>query len=98
MAWTRTQLERSYVCNLQMLKFFRKRKGWSQQQLCEQANVSVRVVSKAETGTPISTASIDKFSLALTTPEHTVFPEDLISQPLESVSYTHLTLPTNREV
>lgn len=83
MAWTRTQLERSYVCNLQMLKFFRKRKGWSQQQLCEQANVSVRVVSKAETGTPISTASIDKFSLALTTPEHTVFPEDLISQPLE---------------
>ena len=83
MAWTRTQLERSYVCNLQMLKFFRKRKGLSQQQLCDDADVSVRVVIKAETGTPISTASIDKFAPALSTPEHTVFPEDLISHPLE---------------
>ncbi|WP_148618611.1 helix-turn-helix domain-containing protein [Mariniblastus fucicola] len=64
-----------------MLKFFRKRKGWSQQQLCEAADVSVRVVCKAETGAAISTTSIDKFSTALSMPEHEVYPEDLISDP-----------------
>ena len=83
MAWTTTQLERSYVCNVQMLKFFRKQMGWSQQQLCEEAKVSIRVVSKAETGIAVSTGSIDKFAVALSTPQQLVFPEDLISFPLE---------------
>lgn len=83
MTWTKTNLARSYACNVQMLKFFRKRKQWSQSQLCEQADVSVRVVSKAERGTAISTGSIDKFATALSTQNHTVFPEDLISHPRE---------------
>ena len=64
-----------------MLRYLRKRKQWSQKQLCEQADVSVRVVSKAERGTAVSSASIDKFATALSTQEHTVFPEDLISFP-----------------
>ena len=57
--------------------------SWSQQQLCEEAKVSIRVVSKAETGIAVSTGSIDKFSTALSTPHHAVFPEDLISYPLD---------------
>jgi len=97
MAWTRTNLERSYVCNVQMIKFFRKRKGWSQQQLCEQADVSVRVVSKAEAGTAISTGSIDKFATSLSIPNHTVFPEDLVSRPRDLAKRFVSALHINKE-
>ena len=83
MAWKETDLKRSYVCNREMLKFFRERKGWSQQQLCDQSGVSVRVVSKGEAGNPISNGSIDKLATAFSIPEYVVYPEDLISHPTE---------------
>jgi len=83
MTWTRTDLKRSYVCNQGMLKFFRERRTWSQQQLSEHSGVSVRVVSKAEAGETVSKSSIDSFAGALSTAEHEIFPEDLISFPRE---------------
>lgn len=83
MPWTWEKLERSYVCNQDVLKFFRHRKRLSQQQLCDQSGVSVRVVSKAEAGATIATSSIDKLATALSLPNQEVFPEDLITFPLE---------------
>ncbi len=48
-----------------------------------QSGVSVRVVSKAEAGAAVSTSTIDKFAFVLSTAKHEVFPEDLISYPVE---------------
>lgn len=84
MGWSQENLKRGYVCNHELVKFFRKIKGWPQQHLAEVAVVSVRVVCKAESGESISTASIEKLANALSRPNQTVHPEDLISFPIET--------------
>ena len=95
MNWERTDLKRSYICNRDILKFFRERKDWSQQKLAEETGLSVRVVSKAEAGHAISTASIAAIAAELSVESGLVFPEDLISFPLELIKqfidalYTH---------
>lgn len=83
MNWQQSNLQRSYVCNRELIKFFRKRLGWSQQQLSNESEISVRVISKAETGESIATSSIERLASTLSVQNHMVYPEDLISRPLE---------------
>jgi len=83
MNWTRTDLQRSYVCNREVLKCFRERKTWSQRQLADESGVSVRVITKAEAGQSIATSSIARLADALKTENQVVFPEDLISFPID---------------
>ena len=83
MSWTRENLNRSYVCNRELLKFFRERKSWSQQELSDQSSTSVRVICKAEAGESIATASIARLAEALSIADHVVYPEDLISYPVD---------------
>lgn len=81
--WTRKNLDRSYPCNAAMVKFFRRRKNWVQQQLAEHSGLGLRAIGKAESGSNVSTRSIAKLAAALSGPEQTVYPEDLISFPSE---------------
>jgi transcriptional regulator with XRE-family HTH domain len=83
MNWKRTNLERSYICNRDLIKFFRERMGWSQQQLSIESDVSVRVISKAEAGESIATASIARLAAVFAINGSPVYPEDLISNPVE---------------
>ena len=83
MIWEQTNLKRSYVCNRELIRFFRERRGWSQQQLSSESEVSVRVISKAEAGESIATGSIDRLATALSDRNHTIYPEDLISYPVK---------------
>ena len=81
--WELDQLKKSYACNSDILMFFRTRRGFSQQKLAERTDLSVRVISKAEAGQAISNGSVAKIAGALRTNAQEVFPEDLISFPLE---------------
>ncbi len=83
MSWSLEDVRRSYVCNQGLLKFFRERKGWSQQQLASESGVSVRVICKVEGGESVSAKSIERIATALCCEDRVVYPEDLISYPVE---------------
>ncbi|MEW4486582.1 helix-turn-helix transcriptional regulator [Thalassoglobus sp. JC818] len=66
-----------------MLKHFRERLGWTQAELAKKAGYSERLVSKAESGKAISKKTIEHLAEAVSTPTNVVFPEDLISDPVQ---------------
>lgn len=83
MAWTKRDLERSYSCNPELFAFLRKHRGWTQAQLAHYAGYSKRLISKAEAGEPIRAQAISDLAEALSMPDEPVYPEDLISDPVE---------------
>ena len=81
--WTKKDLKRSYACNMDLLLQLRERRGWTHAELAKEVGYSVRLLSKAESGKPISTLAIDSLAEAFSTPEETIYPEDLISDPVK---------------
>jgi transcriptional regulator with XRE-family HTH domain len=83
MAWQVTPNDRSFCCNRELLATIRKSRGWTQQQLANASGYSERLIRKAEAGNSISADTIADIAEALSQPDRTIFPEDLISDPLE---------------
>jgi len=69
---------RSYPCNAELLNFLRERRGWTQFEFAAIAGYSERLINKAESGRPISTAAIEILAETLSTPDAPVYFEDLI--------------------
>lgn len=46
-------------CNSELLKSLRRQLGWTQEDLAVQADLSVRVIAKAEAGKPVATRTIE---------------------------------------
>jgi transcriptional regulator with XRE-family HTH domain len=82
MPWEATNLRKSYVCNPELLRFVRERRGWTQRELAVAAGYSERLVSKAESGRSISATAVADLAEALSSETHPVFPEDLVSDPV----------------
>lgn len=83
MPWIKKGLKRAYACNADLVLHLRERRGWTQFQLAGAAHLSERLISKIESGKPISTRAIDMLATALSLSEEPVYPEDLISDPLK---------------
>ena len=83
MAWNQRSLRRAYACNTKLLQYFRERRGWTQAELAKIAGYSERLISKAESGGSISTATIANLADALSSSFQKVYPEDLISDPVQ---------------
>ena len=79
MAWTSTDLARSYPCNMRFLKQCRENRNWTQKQLAQRAGYTERLIRKAESGRNISVGTIDDLATALSTTEQQIFPEDMIT-------------------
>lgn len=82
MAWTTSDPARSYRCNVDLLTFLRKRKGWTQAELAQHSGYSKRLICKAESGGQISAQAIDDLAESLSTAEDRIYPEGLISDPV----------------
>lgn len=82
MAWTRTELKRSYPCNPDLIKFLRERKKWSQKRLAKESGYCERLICKAESGGNIASATIEVLAKTLSDNGMQIFPEDLISDPI----------------
>jgi transcriptional regulator with XRE-family HTH domain len=74
---------RSARINRQRLVSLRKYKGWTQVQLAEAAGYSERLVIKAESGAPISLATIADLARALSTETSPVTAADLLRTTVE---------------
>lgn len=98
MGWTKRELKQSFQCFGSQIKYLRKRKGWSQEQLVEFSGYSVRLISKAETNGRIALATLIDLAQALSTDSETVEPEQLIFDPVRIAKYiTHATYVLQRE-
>lgn len=83
MAWKTKPAKRSYACNPEAFTFARDRAGLTQAQLAKLAGYSERLITKAESGRPISAATVADLADALSSDDHPVHPEDLVSDPLQ---------------
>jgi transcriptional regulator with XRE-family HTH domain len=67
--------------NSQFLKLQRNEAGWTQEQLAAHADLSVRVIAKAESGQPVSRRTVLALVGALQGAGITIDPEDLTLHP-----------------
>lgn len=81
MAWNKKELQRSVCCDRRLVQI-RKTRRLTQANLAEVSGYSVRLISKAESGKPISIATVEDIAEALSTEDAPVSIEDLISSPL----------------
>ena len=79
MAWSKTNLARSYACNTGLLRFYRTRKNWTQKHLAQRVGYSERLIRKAEGGQNVSVDTIDELATALSGGDTIIYPEDLIT-------------------
>lgn len=84
MGWSYRPKGRSCQCNGEFVRYCRRSRGWTQEDLARAAGYSVRVIAKAEASGSIHPDTIEDIAHVLSTPEVTVHPEDLSSSP-ESV-------------
>ena len=87
MAWLQPPTERSIACDAEALRFHRGRRRLTQPELASLAGFSTRLVAKAEAGGKVRTDSVETLAEALSTPEHPVFPEDLVFSPRKIARY-----------
>jgi transcriptional regulator with XRE-family HTH domain len=71
--------------NSQLLKSLRKELEWSQQELATQAHLSVRVIAKAEAGSPVSQITLEKLVRCLAKAGKAVSCEDFVADHLTQV-------------
>ncbi|MDA7980804.1 MAG: helix-turn-helix domain-containing protein [Pirellulales bacterium] len=83
MAWSVGKIEKNYACNGELIKFLRESLGLTQEQLAEKSGYTDRLIRKAEASQTLSANTIDVLSDALSTPENTIYPEDLVNSPRE---------------
>jgi transcriptional regulator with XRE-family HTH domain len=82
MSWLSTRhLKRSLVVNGEMLRFLRSRRGWTQEELATIAGYTGRVIRKAEASGSLHPDTIEILAEALSGPDWTVDPEDLVTIP-----------------
>ena len=81
MPWSEPPQQKSYVCNGQLLKTYRQRRKWTQEQLAAECDLSVRVIAKAEGGGSLHPDTLDRIAAALSEPDDGIHPEDLASNP-----------------
>lgn len=67
--------------NAQLVKFLRKELGWTQEELGARAELSARVIAKAEAGQSISRRTIDALVAAFVAGGKSVTTADLIADP-----------------
>ncbi len=82
MPWTMDGVKPSYCCNPALMKYFREQRGLTQAELSRAAGYSERLINKAESGRSISKETIADLAEALSSPEKTIYPEDLICDPV----------------
>jgi transcriptional regulator with XRE-family HTH domain len=81
MSWKTPPRERSIECNGEIFLYYRRQRGWTQQELADAAGFSQRLIAKAESGSRLSPETIDVLAQTLSTNGQTVYPEDLIASP-----------------
>jgi transcriptional regulator with XRE-family HTH domain len=82
MSWLSTRhLKRSLPVNGEMLKFYRARRGWTQDELASIAGYTERVIRKAEASGSLHPDTIEILAEALSSHDWTVNPEDLVTTP-----------------
>ena len=72
----------TYCCNPEMLKYYRELLGLTQDELAQKAGYTRRLITKAEAGKSISAETARDLATALSTAEHSLKMEDLISDPI----------------
>ncbi len=84
MSWHQTsQLKRSVQVNGELVRFYRRQRGWTQEQLADVAGYTVRVIRKAEASQSLRPDTIEVLAEALSGLDWKISPEDLISSPIQ---------------
>src|SRR6476646_3797432 len=81
MASARRPNLKSMPCNGPLLRHFREKRGWTQDELATRAGYSKRVIAKAEAGGSLHQDTVDVLASALSTDGECVYPEDLLASP-----------------
>jgi transcriptional regulator with XRE-family HTH domain len=72
---------RSMPCNGELLRYFREKRGWTQDELATRAGYSKRVVAKAEAGGSLESVTVEVLAEALSAVGDLVHPDDLLASP-----------------
>lgn len=83
MNWNQNETKRSWPCNGDLLRVLRERKNWTQKDLAKASGYTERLISKAESGRPISVAAIEILAKTLSMEDEPVESADLTSRPLD---------------
>ena len=83
MSWEREKVQKSLACNAELVKHYRKARGFTQKQLSVSSGYCVRVISKVEAGSRVLPDVIETVAKALSSESQQIYPEDLIAAPLE---------------
>lgn len=81
--WRTADVRPTYRCNAAQMKHFRERRRFTQDELARRSGYTVRLISKAESGRSVSSDTVEDIAEALSTEEEPVYPEDLISDPVQ---------------
>jgi transcriptional regulator with XRE-family HTH domain len=81
MAWEKAPKGRSYPCNGDLVRRRRQQRRWTQEDLADITNYSVRLIAKAEAGGALHPDTLERLAAALSVPSDPLFPEDLITNP-----------------
>lgn len=83
-------IRKSYSCNGDILRFYRDQKSWTQSQLARVSGYSERLISKAESGKPISVTTIKDIAQALSSESNQLQLQDLVFDPVQlAKDYVH---------
>ncbi|QDU55500.1 helix-turn-helix domain-containing protein [Aeoliella mucimassa] len=81
MGWKKRPPESSLSCMGDVLRRYRKRRGWTQDELAIRSGYSLRLVRKAEAGQPVNIDTIEILAEALSTSDDPLPPEDVVAAP-----------------
>lgn len=77
-------MKQTYNCNRDFLRALRLNNGWTQAELAKRAGYSERLISKAESGSPIARDTIVDIADALSeSAQERIYWEDLASDPVQ---------------
>ncbi len=72
---------RSMPCSGEQLRYFREKRGWTQDDLADRAGYSKRLVAKAETGGSLNPDTLEVLAATLSVNGECVHLEDLLASP-----------------
>lgn len=82
MPWKVPPKQRSLPCNGELIRYYRKQAGWTQDDLSQRAGYTVRLIRKVESGRPVHADTIEDIADSMASIGLPVTPEDLVSDPL----------------
>ena len=77
-----TNMSKNASCNGRVIRYYREQRGWTQMELAVHADMSERLVRKAEADGSCREDSLELLAAALSTASHTLHAADLSSDPL----------------